>query len=438
MIDRSRALIPLSAVNFLSSLGFSVVMPFLVFLVAKLGGNAFVMGVIGASFSICQLIGAPWLGGLSDRVGRKRVLFFSQLGGLVAWGIFVVALLVPNLEVVRVDSKLTGAFVLSLPVVLIALSRGTDGLINGSISVANAYLADVTAEADRKASFARLGAAASLGFVIGPLAAGYIARGDRGVMVLVLLAMSLSAFGAFVVWKFLPEAEASPVPVAEEAVPASTHKPLGGGPKDFVPALHHQATIKEVLQVDQAPRMIALYFLVFLGFSVFQTALPMHALVDLHWKSDDLGELFGVLSVTLIFTQAVALPPIAKRFSDAHVGAVGSVLVAASYLSVAIFAVPGAFTGAALYGVGNGLMWPSYLSMLSETGPASMRGRLQGVASSAGSFASIIGMLGGGAAFASLGSRTFYVAAAALGLSVVLFVLRIARKNQQILDRPSV
>jgi MFS family permease len=422
-MSRSRALIPLSAVNFLSSLGFSVVMPFLVFLVTKLGGNAFVMGVIGASFSICQLIGAPWLGGLSDRVGRKRVLFFSQLGGLVAWAIFVVALLVPHVEIVRVDSKLTGPFVLLLPVILIALSRATDGLINGSISVANAYLADVTAEVDRKASFARLGAAASLGFVIGPLAAGYIARGDRGVMVLVLVAMSLSGVGAFVVWKFLPEAEATPAPVGEEAVPASTHKPLGGGPKDFVAHEHHRASLLEILHLPRAPRMIALYFLVFMGFSIFTTVLPMHALVNLHWSSDNLGQLFGVLSLSLISTQALVLPPIARRVSDARVGAVGSILVAAAYLSVAQFGVPGAFIAAALYGVGNGLMWPSYLSMLSETGPASMRGRLQGVASSAGSVASIIGMLGGGAAFATLGRQTFLVAAAALGLSGFLFVV---------------
>src|ERR1700733_13426516 len=103
-----RALLPLIAVNFLSSLGFSVVMPFLVFLVTGLGGNAFVMGVIGAAFSVCQLVGAPWLGGPSDRVGRKRVLFYSQLGGLIAWAIFVVALLVPHVELFRVSSPLTG------------------------------------------------------------------------------------------------------------------------------------------------------------------------------------------------------------------------------------------------------------------------------------------------------------------------------------------
>ena len=393
-------------------------------MLAAPGVNRAVMGAIGASFSICQLIGAPWLGGLSDRIGRKRVLFYSQLGGLVAWMVFVIALKSPSIEIVRVDNKITGTFVLVLPVLLIALSRATDGLINGSISVANAYLADVTVEEDRKASFARLGAAASLGFVIGPLAAGYIARGDRGVMILVLLAMLLSAIGAFVVWKYLPEVEATPIGVGPGSVPTTSHKVLGGGSKSAIEPKLRAISIFELLAVPRAMRMITLYFLVFLGFSIFSTVLPMHVLVDLHWSSDRLGELFGVLSITLIVTQAAILPPIAKRISDARVGAFGSLLVAASYASVALLGDVGAFVGAGLYGVGNGLMWPSYLSMLSETGSPASRGRLQGVASSAGSIASIAGMLGGGAAFATLGRQTFWVAAAALGIAALLFVVR--------------
>lgn len=109
--------------------------------------------------------------------------------------------------------------------------------------------------------------------------------------------------------------------------------------------------------------------------------------------------------------------------SDAALAAWGSAAVALAYVAVAELAVPGAFAAAVLYGVGNGLMWPSYLSMLSETGPVSARGRLQGVASSAGSAASITGMLGGGGAFATFGSGTFFVAAAALGIAAVVFVV---------------
>jgi MFS family permease len=420
----TRTLLPLIVVNFLSSLGFSVVMPFLVFLVTGLGGNAFVMGVIGAAFSVCQLVGAPWLGGLSDRVGRKRVLLYSQLGGLVAWAIFVLALLAPHVELFRVASPLTGSFVVLLPVLLIAVSRATDGLINGSISVANAYLADVTTGAERKSSFARLGVAASLGFVIGPFAAGFVARGERGVLVLVLVAMALSGMGAFVVWRFLPSVARSPSAVDHAAPLAAAHQALGGGPKACVAQHEARSSLGELLSLPGTKRMVGLYFLVFLGFSIFTTVLPMHAVVNLHWTSDRLGALFGVLSLALIATQALLLPPLAKRFSDGALAASGSTAVALAYVAVAQFGVPGAFASAALYGLGNGLMWPSYLAMLSETGPVSARGRLQGVASSAGSVASVTGMLGSGGAFATFGRGTFFVAAAALGAAAVVFVVR--------------
>ena len=383
-----------------------------------MGGNAFVMGVIGASFSACQLVGAPWLGAMSDRIGRKRVLLYSQLGGLVAWMIFAAALLVPRTPLFTLDSRITGHVIVLLPVLLIVLSRSTDGLINGSISVANAYLADITPPEQRKRNFAKLGAASSLGFVIGPVAAGYIARDQSGVMWLVLFAMALSLGGAYVVWRLLPE-----IPItAAQPVVVVTHKALGGGAKECVKP-RPAGSLAELFAIPRTRRMIAIYFLVYLGFSIFTTTLPIHAVVDLGWSSGQLGNLFGILAISLIVTQALLLPRLAKRSSDQLLGAIGSAQVAAGYALVALGGTTGAYLAAVLYGVGNGLSWPSYLAMLSATGPTSMRGRLQGVATSAGSFASIAGMLGGGSAFGLVGPKTFLVAAAALAVATAIFLI---------------
>ena len=71
-------LFPILAVNFIGTLGFSLVLPFLVFLVTDWGGNAFIYGLAGATYSAFQLIGAPILGRWSDQVGRRRVLMLSQ------------------------------------------------------------------------------------------------------------------------------------------------------------------------------------------------------------------------------------------------------------------------------------------------------------------------------------------------------------------------
>ncbi len=68
----AQSLLPILSVNFVGTLGFSIVLPFLVFLVIKWGGNALIYGLLGATYSAFQLIGAPILGRWSDRYGRRN------------------------------------------------------------------------------------------------------------------------------------------------------------------------------------------------------------------------------------------------------------------------------------------------------------------------------------------------------------------------------
>ena len=153
---RPPSLYPILAVTFVGALGFSIVLPFLVFLVTRLGGNAVIYGVVGATYSVFQLIGAPILGRWSDRVGRKKVLLLSQLGTLASWGIFLFALTLPVRTLVDVDSSVLGAFTLTVPLAIVFLARALDGATGGNVSVANAYLADITSDADRSANYGRM------------------------------------------------------------------------------------------------------------------------------------------------------------------------------------------------------------------------------------------------------------------------------------------
>lgn len=414
----ARLLVPLWAVSFLASLGFSLVLPFLVFVVTAHGGNAFVMGAIGAISSGSQLVGASWLGRLSDRLGRKRVLLVSQLGGVVAWGVFLLAMIVPSVSLVRVDTRTTGAFVLTLPLLLVVLSRAFDGAVDGSVSVANAYIADVTDEKDRKAGFGRLGAAWSLGFVVGPTLAGLLARGEGGVITVVVLAMLLSTVGAAVVAWMLPElpARATRLDVAGSAC---AHKALGGGAKECT-APPPSADLRQLFRIPRLPAMLVVYFLVFLGFSVFTAVFPVHAVDELGWSSNRLGLFFGVLSLALVVTQSLLLPALGRRFDEPVLAFAGSLLVALGYLLMVWKGDASTYIAGALYGVGNGLMWPAYLTLFSEAGPASLQGTVQGVGSSVGSGAAIVGTLGGGVLYTNMGARAFFVPAAILAVTAFL------------------
>ena len=86
------SLFPILLVNFVGTLGFSIVLPFLIFLVMKFGGDAIVYGLLAAIYPAFQLIGAPLLGRWSDIFGRKKVLLLSNLGTSVGWILFLFAL----------------------------------------------------------------------------------------------------------------------------------------------------------------------------------------------------------------------------------------------------------------------------------------------------------------------------------------------------------
>jgi len=140
------SILPILSVNFIGTLGYSIVMPFLIFLVAKFGGNSVIFGILCATYSAFQLIGAPILGRYSDIYGRKPVLLISQIGTLLAWLIFLAALLMPNISLWEVNSAWVGDFTLTLPLIVLFLGRALDGATGGNISVANAYLVDISNE----------------------------------------------------------------------------------------------------------------------------------------------------------------------------------------------------------------------------------------------------------------------------------------------------
>ena len=424
----SVSLLPILSVNFVGTLGFSIVLPFLVFLVTEWGGNALVYGLMGATYSAFQLVGAPVLGRWSDRVGRRRVLLVSQIGTLVSWLIFLTAMVLPVDPLLEVDSHLVGRFTLTLPLVVLFLARAIDGVTGGNVSVANAYLADVSDEEDRNANFGKMAVSTNLGFVLGPVLAGVLGATAWGARLPVLAALSISLVATLLIWRGLPESK--PCVLARDPEHTNVRKVFGQEQKECFRMAGPRVPIGRLLATLPCVRpLLAANFLVMLGFNFFYVAFPIHAVTNLGWSVAQTGTFFAAMGLMMVVVQGPVLARASRRWSDGALAVAGSLVLAASF---AFYVSPDPLTiyaGTALLALGNGLMWPSLSSLLSKAAGEESQGAVQGFASSAGSVASILGLLAGGVLFEGLASRLFLLSAASI-LMVFALTLWIRRKPE--------
>jgi DHA1 family tetracycline resistance protein-like MFS transporter len=144
-----KKILPVLVIVLVDLLGLSIIIPLMPLYAARFGADAFVIGLLGATYPVMQFIGAPLLGRLSDRFGRRPILLFSQFGtfaGFILLG-FANALWV------------------------MFLARIIDGLSGANISTAQAVIADSTNERTRTQGLGLVGAAFGIGFILGPVIA---------------------------------------------------------------------------------------------------------------------------------------------------------------------------------------------------------------------------------------------------------------------------
>jgi len=404
---------PILAIHFLGTLGFSLAIPFLVFIVTDLGGASWTYGLVGATYSAFQLIGAPLLGRWSDRTGRRPVLVASQVGTFAAWLLFLGALSLPLIGI----SELAGA-TLTLPLLLVFAARALDGATGGNISVANAYVADLTREYPevRQVAFGRMGMAASLGFAIGPAAAGLLGGTTWGPRLPIAVAAVFAGITTVAIIFLLKEPsgrcpDGPPAPGALEAGLNQQAKPCD------------KATEKRVLRKGIKQRPVALMllatFVLFLGFNFFYAAFPVHAAAVYGWDTGELGAFFAVLAAMMIFAQGPLLTFASKHLDRRIVFAIGMGFLVLALVTYQLPAGPISYLGAACFALGNGLSWPTFQSRVAEVA-GDDQGAVQGAVTSASSLASIGGLVLGGALYPALGGTLFFVAAGLFGVVLVL------------------
>src|SRR5262249_5534823 len=147
----NKRLIPIFIVVFVDILGFSIILPLLPFYASKINAADAAVGPLIASYSLCQFIAAPILGKLSDTYGRRPILLYSQFGSFLGFILLGLAMHLPH------------------PLAWLFAGRMIDGLSGGNLTVAQAYISDITEPHERAKIFGMIiGVSFGLGFTIGP------------------------------------------------------------------------------------------------------------------------------------------------------------------------------------------------------------------------------------------------------------------------------
>lgn len=306
------------AIVFVDILGFSLILPLIPFYAGTYGASATVAGLLVASYAAAQLIGAPVLGRLSDRYGRRPVLLVSILGTAIGFVLLGVA---PSLGDTLSNSLPTGLIGEGLAarnfivLTLLFASRILDGLTGGNISVARAYVADVTDETNRAKGMGITGAAFGLGFIIGPVIGGTLST--WGYAVPAFAAAGLATLNLTAVFIWLPES----LTPERRAELAQHPRPASG--------------IRAMLASFQRPQVGALlYTRLFFGLSAatLHTIFPLYAEYRLGLDEQMTSYVLAYVGVLAVLVQGLAIRPLTQRFSESQLILAGMLLMAPSML----------------------------------------------------------------------------------------------------------
>lgn len=320
---------------FIDLLGFGIILPLLPFYAEQLGATGLWVGILFTSYSAAQLVGAPVIGRLSDRFGRRPVLLLGLAGSAVSLTV-------------------TG---LADTLVLLLASRTAAGLFGGSISAAQAYIADVSRPAERAKYMGMLGAAIGLGFVFGPAIGAGLSPFGFGTAAFVaagLAALNL-AFGYF--------------------------KLTESRPADRLGTVDSGMTVADYVAAVRDPvisRILTARFLVTAAFVAMETTFALLGAEKFGLDGGTFGIMFAYLGILIVLVQGGLIGRLTSLAGERLVATVGMIM-----MGLAMFTIPFAPTllGATIVlgflAIGQGLTTPTLSSLLSlETGTEHQGGML--------------------------------------------------------------
>jgi MFS family permease len=383
-------------------IGFGIVLPLLPFYAEEFGATPLQVTLLIASFSATQFVAVPVWGRVSDRLGRRPFIVAGLFASAVSYLIFGLA------------GSLATLFI----------SRIAAGAAGGTISVAQAYVADTTGPRDRAHGLGMLGAASGLGVLIGPAIGGYFS--GFGYHVPGFIAAALCAANGIAAIFFLPESR-RPVAPANRAVP-----PAGG----------QAATLQGwVRSMTSYPfyLLLVVYFLSIMSFTAMTAVLALYADRAFGMTAMDMGVVFAVAGGTTVVVRGLLIGWLARRVGERRIVLAGTMVLALSLVAIPMVQNPAMiFALVPFWALAAGLTFPSLASLVSQESDAESQGSMLGGQQVVGGIARVAGPVWAGALFGAVSIRTPFFVGAALVSAAVLVASRIpAPAHAGILDDDS-
>jgi DHA1 family multidrug resistance protein-like MFS transporter len=307
-------------------LGFGIIIPIMPFYITKLGATGSTLGLLMATFSIMQFIFAPIWGSLSDRYGRKPIILVGILGNVLA--------------------QLMMGFATEMWMLFAARTLG--GILSSAaLPTAMAFASDSTSPKERPAAMGLLGAAMSVGMVLGPGIGGLLAGSSLSTPFFVAAGLSMIALVLVVL--ILPES----LPVERRSQTKGVRGPQ----------------IRQMWLALKSP-MGFLFFLAFLlsfGLACFEGVFGLYALRRFDYGPQQVGSIMMVIGIVSAIGQGVLTGPATRRFGEIPVirvallcTGIGFLLMLAASSFIAVLLTVGFFV------LSNAMIGPSVASLVSK------------------------------------------------------------------------
>jgi MFS transporter, DHA1 family, tetracycline resistance protein len=349
------ALLPIFLIVVVDILGMTIMYPLLPFYAEHLGAGPLGAGLLVSVYAVFQLIGGPLLGRLSDHTGRKPLLIVSQIGTLIGFIIL--------------------AFATSLW--MIFFSRILDGITAGNISLAQAYIADVTKPEERTKSFAIIGIAFGLGFLIGPAISGYLAQ--FGYQYPIYAAMGLSATSILTTIALLPAT-----------------KPHIQTPTERRLSILGWGSYAEYFRRPALSGLLWQFFAYIFCFSLFMSGFPLFAERRYTWNghpfgAEEVGYVYAYIGVLGVILQGGLIGRLVHKFGDLRLVRSGLLISAIAFVALAwTYSINMLLVVAGVLAMSTGVVRPALTTLITVGTGKHEQGSVLGLTQSIQSVAQIV------------------------------------------------